>query len=894
MKQDTTKRSGKPVVYKSLVTRLTWVVILMVALSLIISGTGLMLIAHNTQEYNAFRLQEQSAQQVSQLISGYMTRALDRIYFFLTNTSLSMQSREQQRVILENLLLTSIPLYSQIAIVDGQGNELTRVSRFHTFLPEELTNRSKSPAFNVAMSGKTYMGPVSFFEDTGLLSVTISHPIKTAITGIVGVLIADVNVSHLWQDVANVRLGSHGYAYLIDMKGRFVAYQNPSQVLQRYGEDLNRIPPVSEFARKGRQYSGQVSEYRGLIEENVIGICIPIENTDWAVLVEQPTWEAYASVKKMRSYLYLTFFICLFGSGFAAFWVSRRLSDPIRTLADAARRFGSGDLDAEFTEIQRQDEIGILSNAFKKMQGELQDLYAGLKGKVAELETTQSELKKSEERFRTLVEKSPLGISLIGKDGEYKYVNPQFKKIFGFSIDDIPTGDFWFKKAFPDRAQRREVIRLWITDQRKATIGQSRPRVFTVTCRDGSRKEIHFRSVTMENLDQFVIYEDITDKSRMEKELEQSRKFEAIGTLAGGIAHDFNNLLMGIQGHASLISLDLTPDSAHLVHIQSIEKLIESATDLTRQLLGFARGGKYEVKPVDINELVLASSAMFGRTRKEIRIHEDMENTSLVVDAYQRQIEQALLNIYINAWQAMPSGGNLYLQTRTVELDKAFCDPHQVKPGKYVRISITDTGIGMDNATCRRIFDPFFTTKKKERGTGLGLASAYGIIKNHGGLISVDSKLDHGTTFEIYLPLSRKSAQHEPSTQNHIVRGSETILLVDDENIILDVGKAMLEKLGYHVVEAKGGEKAIRILKENTHHIDMVILDLIMPEMDGDKAFDMIRKIRPDMRVMLSSGYAINGQAERIMKKGCNGFIQKPFTMSDLSKKLREVLDYNG
>ena len=271
----------------------------------------------------------------------------------------------------------------------------------------------------------------------------------------------------------------------------------------------------------------------------------------------------------------------------------------------------------------------------------------------------EAALRKSEEKFRTLVEKSPLGIALIADDGHYKYINPQFSTIFGYTIEDIPDGNTWFKKSFPNKEYRQNVINTWINDLKQIDGGQARPRIFTVTCKDGLRKNIHFRPVTMENRDQFVICEDVTEKLTLEKQLLQAQKFEAIGTLAGGIAHDFNNLLMGIQGRASLMSVDLDPFHSHQEHIKSIEACIRSATDLTMQLLGFARGGKYEVKPININQLVLNSTTMFSRTRKEIKIHTKMLQSPLVVEADRGQIEQVLLNMYVNAWQAMPDGGEL-------------------------------------------------------------------------------------------------------------------------------------------------------------------------------------------------------------------------------------------
>jgi PAS domain S-box-containing protein len=503
----------------------------------------------------------------------------------------------------------------------------------------------------------------------------------------------------------------------------------------------------------------------------------------------------------------------------------------------------------------------------------------------------ETALKASEEKFRTLVEKSPFGISLIGSNGRYRYINPQFTAIFGYTIADIPSGTEWFAKAFPDPDYRKRAIDTWVDDQRRDQAGVVRPRTFKVTCKDGSRKEIYFLPVTMENQDQFVIYEDVTDKSKLERQLQQARKFEAIGTLAGGVAHDFNNLLMGIQGRSSLMAIDLDSSHAHMEHIDAIQEYIRSATDLTRQLLGFARGGKYEVKALDINDLVTKTAGMFGRTRKEINIHTKSGPVPLVVDADRSQIEQVLLNLYVNAWQAMPDGGALYLETRGVQLDDVYCQPHHVQPGHYARISVTDSGIGMDEATRQRVFDPFFTTKEKSRGTGLGLASAYGIIKNHGGLITVYSEVGHGTTFVMYLPQSERAVTHEAPVQLKMTTGSETILLVDDEAMIIKVGQAMLEKLGYRVIVCENGHDAIETIRSEGTRIDLVLLDMIMPGMDGGKTFDRIRELQPDMPVMLSSGYAINGKATEIIRRGCNGFIQKPFSLSEISEKIRQVLD---
>jgi len=394
------------------------------------------------------------------------------------------------------------------------------------------------------------------------------------------------------------------------------------------------------------------------------------------------------------------------------------------------------------------------------------------------------------------------------------------------------------------------------------------------------------------------VVRDITDRKRAEEErltfeaqLQQAQKMEAMGTLAGGIAHDFNNLLMGIQGSASLMQMDIDSSNPHFELLKGIDDYVKSAAELTKQLLGFARGGKYEVKTTDLNEFIKKQNRMFGRTRKEITIRGRYEKNLWTTEIDQGQIEQVLLNIYVNAWHAMPGGGNLYIQTENIIIDESYNRSYHVEPGKYVKISVADTGVGMDKATQQRIFEPFFTTREMGRGTGLGLASAYGIVKNHDGFINVYSEKGKGTTFNIYFPASEKEIIKEKKIHEEVLRGTETVLLVDDEDMIIDVGQDILKLLGYEVLPVRGGEEAVEFYEKNQDKIDMVILDMIMPDMGGGQTYDRLKEINPDIKVLLSSGYSINGQATEILERGCDGFIQKPFNIMDLSQKIREIFD---
>lgn len=295
--------------------------------------------------------------------------------------------------------------------------------------------------------------------------------------------------------------------------------------------------------------------------------------------------------------------------------------------------------------------------------------------------------------------------------------------------------------------------------------------------------------------------------------------------------------------------------------------------------------------PTDINHLVTKSTEMFSRTKKEITIENTFQDYVWTVEADRAQIEQVLLNLYVNAWQAMPQGGVLFVETENVTLAKPPVNTFTIKPGQYVKISVTDTGVGMSPEITGKIFEPFFTTKGKAMGTGLGLACAYGIIQNHGGGITVRSKEGVGTTFDIYLPASTKPLPKEKERTDDIVKGGETILLVDDQDIIIVVGKEMLTALGYHVLVAKSGKEAVEFFQQFSEKIDGVILDMIMPDMNGGETFDQLRIIDPEVKVLLSSGYSIDGQARDILDRGCAGFIQKPFGLMELSHKLRDFLN---
>jgi two-component system, cell cycle sensor histidine kinase and response regulator CckA len=633
-------------------------------------------------------------------------------------------------------------------------------------------------------------------------------------------------------------------------------------------------------------------------------------------------------------------------------------------------------------------------------------------------------------RFQSLAEDAPFGMVLIDPQDRFVYVNPKFKQLFGYALREVPNGKTWFRKAFPDRDYRHQVIETWIQDLHHFNPTTPRPRTFNVACKDGAEKIINFISVQLATEEYLVTCEDVTQHRHAEdalkesearyhslfdgvpvglyrsapdgkmidanrtliqmlgypdlesflgvkadefyvtiedriqwknlldgegilhhfemqyrcrdgtpiwveenarayrgtdgrilyyegsiedinekkqaaaemlslhEQLRQSQKMEAVGRLAGGIAHDFNNLLTVISGYSQLSLTTLQEKDPLRENISQIQQATERAASLTRQLLAFSRRQILDMRIIDLNLIVQDLDKMLRRV-----IGEDIELVTLLdknlwtVKSDPSQIEQVILNLVVNARDAMPKGGRLTIRTSNVELDQDHTRaPMGVKPGPCVRLSIQDTGIGMSLEVMEHAFEPFFTTKEKGRGTGLGLSTVYGIVKQSGGDVWVQSEVGRGTLFEIYLTKSEETRDAlKPVVSSPLrLQGSETILLVEDEEAVRVLTSKTLRNYGYQVLEAANGEQVIRIVETGHRRIHLLVTDVVMPGMSGREVAERISPLFPEMKILYISGYTDSAIVHHGILDPGTALLLKPFRPDALAQKVREILDQSS
>jgi PAS domain S-box-containing protein len=537
--------------------------------------------------------------------------------------------------------------------------------------------------------------------------------------------------------------------------------------------------------------------------------------------------------------------------------------------------------------------VHVRSSPMQSDEGKLQG-HVGTIEDIHERKQAESALRESEERYRSVVQSARDVIFMLGPDGVIKSMNPAFEAITGWKVND------WVGRSFGELCHKDDLTRamemFWkalqgervdpfelrvLSSNRECLVGE-----FTITPQVERGRMVGVLGIAR----------DITDRKRLEEQLAQSQKMEAVGQLAGGVAHDFNNILTAITGYSDMLVRKLRRDDPLYANAEEIRKASDRASALTRQLLAFSRKQVLKAEVVDLNAVVADISKMLQRLIGEhIELVTRARRQGAYVKADRGQIEQVIMNMAVNARDAMPNGGKLFIETDLVTLDQDFLRLHKgVAPGNYVLMRISDSGVGMTAEVKARIFEPFFTTKEKGKGTGLGLATCYGIICQTGGYLTVDSTVGGGTTFNIYLPLSDEVAAHvvEAKQDPDMPHGTETLMLVEDEMVVRELALLVLSDLGYHVLTAVNGEEALRVASRHVGvPISLLITDVVMPLMGGKELSGRLREQFPWLKILFSSGYTDDAISDQgVLGEGV-AFLQKPYTPSVLAKKVRELLD---
>ncbi len=519
----------------------------------------------------------------------------------------------------------------------------------------------------------------------------------------------------------------------------------------------------------------------------------------------------------------------------------------------------------------------------------------GIVRNVTERKRAEEELLEVSKFREFILSEAPVGITIYdAESGQCLAGNRAIAKLVGASEEQVLAQNFYTIESWKNSG---------LLETAKSALKDNSKKELEVNVTTTFGKEIWFHCYFVPFLageKRYLLFtlNDFTEYKQMETQLRQSEKMQAVGQLAGGIAHDFNNQLAGIVGYADMLREELANSPELSRYADNILLATKRASDLTSQLLAFAHKGKYLSVEIDIHKIIGEVAGILQRTiNKDIIIKQHLDAQQALTLGDPTQIQNAIMNIALNARDAMPNGGELIFTTSIAQLDAEYCktSPYDIKPGNFVQVSVTDNGTGMDETTQKKIFEPFFTTKKQGKGTGMGLASVYGTVKNHGGAINVYSEPGQGTTLTVYLSgvSSDMVSEKESSIPAEPVTGDVHILLVDDEEFVLDSGLMMLEKSGNKVSICRNGKEAIEFYKANWQSIDLVILDMVMPEMSGKDTFLGLKKINPKVLVLLSSGYSIDGEAQKILDEGVKGFIQKPYLRVELSQKVAELLSEN-
>ncbi len=574
-----------------------------------------------------------------------------------------------------------------------------------------------------------------------------------------------------------------------------------------------------------------------------------------------------------------------------------RFTKPIITLTHHASQIANGNLDQPI-DLGGKDEVGALARSFDNMRHSIQQQIRDLNHEIDERRRAEKQLQRNEENLRTTLDS--IGDAVIATDtaGIIVRMNPVAEKLTGWPVDQA-KGKPLSEVLHLVHARTREPIECPTQEIFAGSQNTELPDNSLLIARDGSEAHVAdsgapIRSHTGEVLGAVVIFRDVTMERALQERLRQSYKMDAIGQLAGGVAHDFNNMLAAISGAAQMLKRFLPEEEPKAARFHSIiTDSTARAAELTNKLLTFARRQPSASAVIDLHQIINDTVALLESTiDRRIAVRTELAAKASRVSGDFSQLQNALLNLGINASQAMPKGGTILIHTANLELDEETCQAgsFELEPGTYLEIEVRDTGTGIAQNVLPHIFEPFFTTKAQGKGTGLGLASTFGTVQQHKGSITARNLPSGGACFRILLPLTGKAENAPTPPSADVIRGSGTILVVDDEESLRTTAEEILRDLGYTVLQAADGRQALDLFAKDPKAIDLVLLDMMMPQMNGRDCFAAMRKIDPDVRAILVSGFSPEEDLEQLQASGLRGFLSKPYRLAELSQRVHAAL----
>ena len=730
--------------------------------------------------------------------------------------------------------------------------------------------------FQAASAGSTVVGDLSISKRFNVPAIMIAMPVKDGDrqVGVVGMSL----------DLVKVRKGIHKTQQLprppraMSLMPRVMSLSASARIEgnQEHGETCSTVKLIADPG------SGRIQGVGSDGIERMYSVA-PIPNTEWVAVVGMPTAVAYqnAALAARRYLLVITGAAVM--AALLALLLSANISRRARTVTAAMREMEHGNYSVQVP-VQGGDELAVVADSFNRM--------------AHQCKTAEEELRRSSSFVSTVLEGIGEGVIMVDRNFRILSANSGYCRQLKLTREEVIGRTCHKLSHHSDTPCRPEAEGGCACAVRKCfETGEEQRAIHRHLDQNGAPLYVETRAYPLMDAAGAVTsavetLADITDRRQLESQLFHAKKMEAIGLLAGGVAHDFNNLLTAIVGYANLLHMQLPAGEDKRQHVDQILAAAERAAGITRGLLAFSRKQAMEPAPLRLSEVVRGVEAILRRiigTDVDLRV--DLAPNEFPVLADATQLDQVILNLCTNARDAMPGGGTVTIATEVVVLDRSS-GKHQgtLQEGTYMLLSVADTGAGMDDATKEKIFEPFFTTKQIGKGTGLGLSIIYGIVKQHGGAIDVASEPGRGTTFHVYLPVSAGTANMVKAPDLPIVGGSEVILVAEDDSTLLTLAVNILRSYGYQVIPAHDGVDAVEKFRGHPDTVDLVILDVLMPRMNGREAFEEIRKHHEDIRTLFMSGYSTDVLDRKDTLSEDFRFIPKPFSPSELLRKVRETL----